>query len=91
MNFKELTISNILFILYKDESYNNIIIPSIVTISELALLIKYSSKSQILDLGAILYIYYNINLFDYIAPTLSKIIQRNALTLSIYRIRAITI
>ena len=91
MNSKELTILNILFILYKDGFYNNAIIPSIVTISKLALLIKHSSKSQILDSGAILYIYYNINLFDYIAPISSKIIQRNTLTLPIYRIRAITI
>ena len=74
MNSKESTISDILFILYKDEFYNNTIIPSIVIISESALLIKYSSESWILDLGAILYIHYNIDLFNHIAPTSSKII-----------------
>ena len=89
-NSKELTVLDILFILYKDESYNNMIIPSMVTISELALSIKYLSEFWILDLSATSYIYYDINLFDYIAPTLSKIIQGNALTLPICRIRAIT-
>ena len=91
MNSEELIILDILFILYKNRFYNNIIIPNIVIISKLVLLIKYSSKSQILNLGIILYIYYNINLFNYIAPTLFKIIQGNALILPIYRIRAIII
>ena len=45
MNSEELTILNILFILYKDGSYNNIIIPNIITTSKLALLVKHSSKS----------------------------------------------
>ena len=74
MNSEELTILDILFTLYKDRFYNNAIIPSIITISELALSVKHSSKSWILDLGAISYIYYDINLFNYIAPTSSKII-----------------
>ena len=43
-NSEESTVSDILFILHKDGFYNNMIIPSMVTISELALSIKYSSK-----------------------------------------------
>ena len=66
-------------------------IPNIITTSELALSVKHSAESQILDLNITSYIYYNIDLFNKIAPTLYKIIQRNALTLSIYGIRAITI
>ena len=72
-NSKELTILDILFILYKARSYSNAIIPSMVTTSESALLVKYSVESWILDLGATSYIYYDIDLFDYIAPILSKI------------------
>ena len=45
MNSKELTILDILFILYKNRFYSNIIIPNIVITSKLALLIKYLSKS----------------------------------------------
>ena len=45
MNFEESTILNILFILYKDGFYNNVIISSIVITSKLILLIKYLSKS----------------------------------------------
>ena len=73
-NSKELTILDILFILYKARLYSNVIIPSIVTTSELALSIKHSSEFWILDSGMISYIYYNIDLFDHIAPTLFKIV-----------------
>ena len=44
-NSKELTILDILFVLHKARSYSNTIIPSIVTTSESALLIKYSAES----------------------------------------------
>ena len=45
MNSEESTVLNILFILYKDEYYNNMIISSIVTTSKSALLIKHSFES----------------------------------------------
>ena len=75
MDSEETLVLDILFILYKGQirSYNNVIILSIITTSELALLVKHSAKSWILDLSIILYIYYNINLFNYIAPTSTKI------------------
>ena len=44
MNSKELIILDILFILYKDRFYSNMIISNIITTSKLALLIKYLSK-----------------------------------------------
>ena len=45
MNSKELTILDILFILYKDEFYSNMIISNIITTSKSALLIKHLSES----------------------------------------------
>ena len=44
-NSEELTILDILFILYKARSYSNAIIPSIVTTSKSTLLVKHSAKS----------------------------------------------
>ena len=44
-NSKELTVLDILFILYKARFYSNTIIPNMVITSELALLVKYSIKS----------------------------------------------
>ena len=44
-NFEESTVLDILFILYKARSYSNIIIPSIITTNELALLVKHSAES----------------------------------------------
>ena len=54
-------------------SYSDAIIPSMVITSESVLLIKYLTESWILDSGVISYIYCDIDLFDYIAPTLSRI------------------
>ena len=72
-------------------SYNNAIIPSIVTTSESALSVKYLTKSWILNSGIILHIYYDIDLFDYIAPTSTKITWGNVLTLPARGIRAIIV
>ena len=62
-----------------------------ITTKELVLLMKYSPNNQILDLGVILYIYYNINLFNYLALTSTKIVQSNVINLLIYNINTITI
>ena len=92
LDFEE-NISDVLFILYQDQigSYSNIIIPSIITTSESALSVKYLAESWILDSGTTLYIYYNIDFFDKIAPIIYKIIQDNTSTLPTREIRAITI
>ena len=62
-----------------------------ITTSELALSVKYSSESWILDSGATSYICCNIDLFDKIEPTLYKIVWGNALTLPARGVSAITV
>ena len=62
-----------------------------IATSKSALLVKYSTNNWILDSGVILYIYYNINLFNSIAPTSLRVIQGNILTLLIYNISAIIV
>ena len=52
-----------------------------ITINKLALLVKHSPNNQILDLGVILYIYYNINLFNSLALTSIRITQGNIINL----------
>ena len=76
-DIEEIGVSDILFVLYSDARY----IPSIVTTSESALVVKHSFESWILDLGATSYIYYDIDFFDSLAPTLYKIAWGNMITL----------
>ena len=90
-NSKESTVSDILFASHKARSYSNAIIPSMVTTSESALSVKHSAESWILDSGATSYICCDIDLFDHIAPTSSKIAWGNASTLFTREIGAITV
>ena len=72
-------------------SYSDAIIPSMVTTSESALSVKHSTESWILDSGATSHICCDIDLFDHIAPTSSRIAWGNASTLPARGIGAITV
>ena len=54
------------------------------SIGRLALSAKHSSDNQILNSGAILYIYYYIDLFNKIASILIQFVQSNTATLLVY-------
>ena len=63
----------------------------LITTKESALLVKHSPDNWILDSGATLYICYNINLFDSLAPTFTRIVWGNVTNLLARGIGAVTI